>query len=243
MPHLPKGTVPPNSTLRCWGTSQRGWIRPEQFLVHEIQETPSNRNPPISPYPGSLSALWVPQTLIVVSATTLFPPQDASCFLVGRDPRQSGSEAQWWCPLTPALWWQGGQKTPTFSASQEVLLRSKFRDILKEVTKEGRMVVFGSYFWSSYWAHLIHQSKLPKELLGRLRSGGSLFEASPGKSFTRPYLQNNQSKMDLRYDSSRRVTALQAQSLKSTPNPTQTHKKNLPSINIHSLSKYELSGL
>jgi hypothetical protein len=33
--------------------------------------------------------------------------------------------------------------------------------------------------------------------LGRLRLGGSTFEASPGKKFRRPYLQNNQSKVDL----------------------------------------------
>jgi hypothetical protein len=31
---------------------------------------------------------------------------------------------------------------------------------------------------------------------GRLRSRGSLFEASPGKQLKRPHLQNNQSKVD-----------------------------------------------
>ncbi|XP_073899445.1 purine nucleoside phosphorylase LACC1 isoform X2 [Castor canadensis] len=44
----------------------------------------------------------------------------------------------------------------------------------------------------------------------RLRAEGSQFEASWGKKFTRPHLQNNQSKMDWRWDSSSRVPALQA---------------------------------
>jgi hypothetical protein len=50
---------------------------------------------------------------------------------------------------------------------------------------------------------------------------GSWFKATPGKGFTSPYLQDNQSKMDWRFGSSR-VTALQAQSPEFKP---QSHKK------------------
>jgi hypothetical protein len=59
--------------------------------------------------------------------------------------------------------------------------------------------------------------KVPLELptavcqahLGRLRWGGLQFETSPGKYFTRPHLQNNQSKVDWRCGSVDRVPALQ----------------------------------
>jgi hypothetical protein len=45
-------------------------------------------------------------------------------------------------------------------------------------------------------------------IFGRLRSGGSRFEASRGKYFARPYLQNNQSKMDWSCHSNSRGPAL-----------------------------------
>jgi hypothetical protein len=48
--------------------------------------------------------------------------------------------------------------------------------------------------------------------LGRMRLGGSLFETNLGKYFPRPHLQNNQSKMDGRFVSSARASALQVQS-------------------------------
>jgi hypothetical protein len=41
--------------------------------------------------------------------------------------------------------------------------------------------------------------------IGRLRLGGSQFKVSLDKQFSRPHLQNNQSKMDYRYGSSVRV--------------------------------------
>jgi hypothetical protein len=55
------------------------------------------------------------------------------------------------------------------------------------------------------------QIKLMLEILaifGRLRSGGSRFEASRGKYFARHYLQNNQSKMDWSCHSNSRGPAL-----------------------------------
>jgi hypothetical protein len=53
------------------------------------------------------------------------------------------------------------------------------------------------------------------------------FKANQGKQFKRsPHLQNNQSKMDLRWDSSDRVPALQVWSPEFKPNPTKKKKKS-----------------
>jgi hypothetical protein len=58
-------------------------------------------------------------------------------------------------------------------------------------------------------------------VLGRLRSRESWFEASLGKYFSRPHLQNNQSKMDWSCGSSK-APALQVQSPEFKP---RSHKK------------------
>jgi hypothetical protein len=59
---------------------------------------------------------------------------------------------------------------------------------------------------------------------------GSRLEARPAKQFTRPSLQNNQSKMDWKCDSSSRAPVLQVHSpefqLKSHQNKKKKKKKN-----------------
>jgi hypothetical protein len=57
--------------------------------------------------------------------------------------------------------------------------------------------------------------------------GGLRVEVSLGKQFVRPHLQNNQSKMDLRYDSSHREPALEGQNpeFKTQSQPKKKKKK------------------
>jgi hypothetical protein len=59
----------------------------------------------------------------------------------------------------------------------------------------------------------------------RLTLGGWRFEASPGKQFYRPHLQNNQSKMDWGCGSSSRAPALQVQSLEFKPQSQERKKE------------------
>jgi hypothetical protein len=73
--------------------------------------------------------------------------------------------------------------------------------------------------------------------IGRLRSEGLRFEASPDKQFLRPHLQSNQRKMNWECGSSGRALELKPQSQpKKKTNQTNKQKKNMsyfPELKIY----------